>query len=69
MEINDEIYTPASAASYLLLDVRTVRRYIRDGRLRAARVGRGYRIRRCWLDEFVNGNEVSTKGRSDELDD
>lgn len=68
METNDEIFTPASAAGYLLLDVRTVRRYIRDGRLRAARVGRGYRIRRSWLDDFINGNEIMGEGRSDELD-
>lgn len=68
MGIDDEIMTPASAADYLRLDVRTVRRYIRDGRLRAARVGRGYRIRRAWLDDFIDGSEITNEGQSDGRD-
>ncbi len=37
-------YSPDEAAALLGLHVRTVRRFIREGRLKAAQVGRQYRI-------------------------
>lgn len=69
MDANDDIFTPSTAADYLHINVRTVRNFIRDGRLRAARVGRAYRIRRAWLDEFVDRNATVTEGYSDECDE
>ncbi|WP_410908004.1 helix-turn-helix domain-containing protein, partial [Priestia sp. SIMBA_032] len=42
-------------ADELGLHVRTVRTYIRDGRLRAARVGKQYRITRADLAAFAAG--------------
>ncbi|PXW34146.1 UNVERIFIED_CONTAM: excisionase family DNA binding protein [Williamsia faeni] len=44
-------------ADELGLHVRTIRAYIRDGRLRAARVGKQYRITRPDLAAFVTGSE------------
>ncbi|WP_020107734.1 helix-turn-helix domain-containing protein [Nocardia sp. 348MFTsu5.1] len=44
-------------ADELGLHVRTIRAYIRDGRLRAARVGKQYRITRPDLEAFVTGVE------------
>lgn len=69
MDANDDIFTPSTAADYLYINVRTVRNFIRDGRLRAARVGRAYRIRRAWLDEFVDRNATVNEGYSDECDE
>lgn len=69
MDANDDIFTPSTAADYLHVNVRTVRNFIRDGRLRAARVGRAYRIRRAWLDEFVDRNATVNEGYSDECDE
>lgn len=66
MDANDDIFTPSTAADYLHINVRTVRNFIRDGRLRAARVGRAYRIRRAWLDEFLDFNATVNGGNSDE---
>jgi excisionase family DNA binding protein len=40
-------------AEELGLHVRTVRGYIRDGRLRAVRIGKQYRVARADLDAFV----------------
>lgn len=69
MDANDDIFTPSTAADYLHINVRTVRNFIRDGRLRATRVGRAYRIRRAWLDEFVDRNATVNEGYSDECDE
>ena len=69
MDANDDIFTPSTAADYLHINVRTVRNFIRDGRLRAARVGRAYRIRRAWLDELVERNANVNEGYSDECDE
>lgn len=42
------------AADYLGLSRETVQEYAREGRLRAARCGRTYRIRREWLVDFLD---------------
>ena len=46
------IYTADEAAERLNLHVKTVRRYIREGKLKAKRIGKEYRITRADLDEF-----------------
>lgn len=40
-------------AKRLNLHVKTVRGYVRDGRLKAVRIGKQYRIRRADLEEFT----------------
>ncbi|MFN8525707.1 MAG: helix-turn-helix domain-containing protein [Chloroflexota bacterium] len=42
--------TPEQAADYLQVNRETIYRYIRDGRLDASRLGRGYRISRQSLE-------------------
>ena len=42
-------------AGHLGLHARTVRGYIRDGRLRGVRIGKQYRVARADLDAFVGG--------------
>jgi excisionase family DNA binding protein len=49
------LYTVEQAAEVLDLHVKTVRRYVRDGRLKARRIGKEYRITRADLDEFTGG--------------
>lgn len=44
MERHKDFYSPDEVAQLLNLHVRTVRRYIREGRLRASRIGKQYRI-------------------------
>ncbi|MEV0597298.1 helix-turn-helix domain-containing protein [Nonomuraea cavernae] len=48
-----EQYTVDQAAERLGLHVKTVRAYVRDGRLKAVKVGRRYRIARRDLEAFA----------------
>jgi excisionase family DNA binding protein len=50
-----EWHSPEQVAGVLGLHVRTVRGYIRDGRLPAVRIGKQYRIAQRDLDAFTGG--------------
>ena len=47
------MYTVDQVAERLGLHVRTVRNYVRDGRLKAVRIGKQYRIARADLETFT----------------
>ena len=47
-----QLYTADEIAGLLNLHVKTIRRYVRDGRLKARRIGKEYRIARADLDDF-----------------
>jgi excisionase family DNA binding protein len=49
----NELYSVEQVAQRLGLHVRTVRTYVRDGRLRAVRIGKQYRIARSDLEELT----------------
>jgi excisionase family DNA binding protein len=49
----DELCTVDFAATRLKLHPKTVLRYIHEGRLKATRIGKSYRIRRADLDELA----------------
>jgi excisionase family DNA binding protein len=48
-----QLFTVDEVAGRLNLHVKTVRRFIREGRLPAKRIGKEYRITRSALDEFA----------------
>src|SRR3984893_11825209 len=48
-----ELYSVDQVAARLGLHVRTVRNYVRDGRLKAVRIGKQYRIAREDLEAFT----------------
>ncbi len=48
-----ELYSVEQVAARLGLHVRTVRHYVRDGRLKAVRIGKQYRIARDDLEAFT----------------
>lgn len=52
-EFTPDLFTSEQAASYLQVNRETVYRYIRQGKLDASRVGRGYRIRRNSLERLL----------------
>jgi excisionase family DNA binding protein len=49
------MYAVVQVASMLGLHVKTVRGYVRDGRLRAVRIGKQYRIAAADLEAFTGG--------------
>lgn len=50
-----QYYSVDQVADLLGLHVKTVRAYVREGRLAATRIGKQYRIRRQDLEEFTGG--------------
>ena len=56
-----QLYTADEVAKLLNLHVKTIRRYVRDGRLKARRIGKEYRIARGDLDAFAGETPVVEK--------
>lgn len=57
----EELLSPQEAADRLGVSVYTVRRWIKDGKLRAFRPGKEYRLREPDLEEFLRAREVRPK--------
>lgn len=53
MESPEHFYSVEQVASQLGLHVRTVRNYVRNGRLKGVRIGKQYRIARADLDALT----------------
>ncbi|ATL66731.1 helix-turn-helix domain-containing protein [Nocardia terpenica] len=53
--MNNPLYSVEDVAERLGLHVRTVRRYVREGRLPAVRIGKQYRIAHADLEAFTGG--------------
>ncbi|WP_107655311.1 helix-turn-helix domain-containing protein [Nocardia suismassiliense] len=51
--MNDRLYSVEQVAERLGLHVRTIRNYVRDGRLTAVRIGKQYRIAHEDLEAFT----------------
>ncbi|WP_223839317.1 helix-turn-helix domain-containing protein [Saccharopolyspora pogona] len=60
--MSDEMYSVEQVANRLGLHVRTVRGYIRSGRLKAVRIGKQYRIARADLEELTGKPRPSSAG-------
>lgn len=58
-----DILTVNQVAAYLQLNRLTVYRYIREGRLRASKVGKAYRIRRADVDVFLDSMRARPAAR------
>lgn len=54
-----EVLRVSDAAKFLGLHEKTVCSYIREGKIRAIRCGRYYRIRREWLLDYLDAESVS----------
>ena len=64
-----DLMTVEQVAAYLQLNKLTVYRYIREGRIPAARIGKSYRIRKADVDAFLESRmarqpvRASARGR------
>ncbi|MET8310896.1 helix-turn-helix domain-containing protein [Micromonospora sp. NPDC005173] len=58
--MKEDMYSVEQVADRLDLHVRTVRGYIRSGRLRAVRIGKQYRISASDLDAFTGQTRTAT---------
>ena len=59
--MSQRLYSVEQVAESLGLHVRTVRNYVRDGRLKAVRIGKQYRIARVDLDALT-GQKAAASG-------
>lgn len=57
------LLTIKDAAEFLRYEPKTVRRFIREGRLEAIKFGRSYRLKKSALERFVNDNETNKNGQ------
>ncbi len=57
------IMTVDQVAAYLQLNRLTVYRYVREGRIPAAKIGKLYRILRSDVDQFLEAQKVGAPGR------
>ncbi|MEU9508913.1 helix-turn-helix domain-containing protein [Micromonospora sp. NPDC048170] len=65
--MSEEMYSAEQVAEQLGLHVRTVRGYIRSGRLRAVRIGKQYRIARADLDALTGRPAPAVGGTAVEV--
>jgi excisionase family DNA binding protein len=52
-QVDEQLYTPQEVADYLKVDVRTVYRWLREGKMNAIRFQREYRIGESDLRDFL----------------
>ena len=53
---NDAVLTTGEAIDYLKISKPTFLKYIRDGRIRAIKAGKGWRILQSELNRFLRGD-------------
>ncbi len=61
---SQDLYSVEQVAQRLGLHVRTVRNYVREGRLKAVRIGKQYRIARTDLAAFTGGGVPPLPGEA-----
>ena len=55
----EELFTPQEVAQKLKIDMSTVYRWIREGRLKAVKMGHFWRISESELNRLLKGDEQS----------
>lgn len=61
-----EYYTPEEVAAKLKLSVQTIWKYLREGRLPASKIARGYRISDEQLDRFMRSLEPDQQSKPED---
>jgi len=58
MNRKDDFYTTEELAAKLKLNVMTIYRYIKAGKLKAHKIGKEYRIGRTEFERFINSTKT-----------
>ncbi|MDD3487367.1 MAG: helix-turn-helix domain-containing protein [Candidatus Moranbacteria bacterium] len=58
MKLKDEFYTAEELAKKLKLNVMTIYRYIKAGKLKAHKIGKEFRIGRKEFERFINSTRT-----------
>lgn len=58
MEFRERLMTPEEVAERLAITPKTVRRFLREGRLKAVKVGRLWRVRESDLLAYMKGERI-----------
>lgn len=53
---NDAIFSTQEACSYLRISRPTYLKYIKSGKIKARRIGRGWKVVKSELDRFIRGD-------------
>lgn len=53
-----DLMTVGQVAAYLQLNKLTIYRYVREGRIPAAKLGKAYRIRRADVEQFIDSQKL-----------
>lgn len=54
LQTTDHLYTPKEVAELLQINMQTVLRFIREGKIKAIKVGRSYRISESNYNLYIN---------------
>lgn len=65
-DLGDRPFSLEEAADFLRISKPTMGKLIREGKVRAAKAGRDWRITRAALDEFLAGGAASPGGSPQE---
>ncbi len=56
MSVDDTVMTTSEACGYLRISRPTYLKYLYGGKIRGAKVGKGWKVLRVELDRFLRGN-------------
>lgn len=58
--VMDKLLTTEEVANLLQIDVQTARRFAREGKIKAIKIGKHFRVRPNDLEGFIKASEVTT---------
>jgi putative resolvase len=58
MEVKSNFYTTSEIAEMLKLNVMTIYRYIKSGKLSAHKIGKEYRVSKVELEKFLKSTQT-----------
>jgi len=63
------VYTPEEVSEILKISVRTIREYLKQGKLKGSKIGTKWRITEEQLKEFLKENGYTLAAKADQYED